>query len=274
MNRNLKMRVFAFCCASSLMFALPISAYAMASGSEVFDPSNWIENVLSYIEQGSQYVQQAESKIFQFQMLENQIKSLKGLPDEFKGSYSSLGDIQMHLANWEVYNDNLKNSIGSSRAVASMIKNYARFASAKGVSFNQEAAHLMSVAKSGNKQAQATLRSDAAILQHSNQDLEKVKLSAEKLMNGNPGSKASLQAIALQSNHLVALQTKIYYGTIVKNANEAQKKLLKTAKKQQAVAMETAYSAAQASVNAADEAQLKALQKKYPPLPATGGGEY
>lgn len=283
----LKVHVLLICTLLGFMVSIQ-PAYAMASGSVVFDPTNWIEKVLSYIQQGQQYVVQAEDEIGTITMLENQVKALKELPDSLKGSYSSLGDIRAHLANWEAYTGALKTTIGTSKGVEKMIEGYARFASAKGVTFKQAAKFSMAAAKSGNKQARATLKADAVTIQHSNESLERLRIAAEKIKTSDPTKSQMLQTLTLQINHLIALQTKIYNGMVVNDAKNAQKRLVNTTKEQRAVvaaqhaaAAGSAYSAAQASVNAADEAQIKALQKKYPPIAGTrstpthsGGGNY
>lgn len=235
----------------------------------VYDPINWLENVYSYIEQGMQYETQAENTVASLRRLENQVRSMKQLPDSLKGQYSSLADIRAHLSSWETYTNNLKYTIGTSRSVANMIKGEARFASAKGVSFKDAVSHMVADAKGGNSQAKATLKADAKTIANSNKSLKRLQASAEQLQSTNPSRNQMLQTLTLQLNHLLAMQTKIYDAITVSDAKKARKTLEKTTQEQQSANMATALDAAQTHIDASDEAQMKALQSKYPSLTGT-----
>jgi P-type conjugative transfer protein TrbJ len=216
-------------------------------GDVVFDPGNYVENVLNVLKSIKQVAQQAQAYRAQLMQLKMQVRMIKSWGDNMRGAVdpsSLIYDIQ----NMQRLHRQLGRMYGNLSELAGVVKDTSRKMAASDTTYKEYQKMRATAAKRGNQQAQASIQHDTRVMQSVKHNYSALR-ETERQIPASAGIQQSLKTmnanlliIARQNNQLLSIianadiaknRKKVVEGTDDTGAKARRQKNLKKYEKAQ-----------------------------------------
>jgi hypothetical protein len=229
-RREIDMKLLFNRCISFASAALILSFAAQSAAAQeiVFDPTNFVQNVITAAKAVQGEIYQDTNIVYQYQMEANQLKQATGIdPTALSQQYSS---ITSDITQMQGYVSNLQNLYGQLQNGQAWINKVQGLVASQGKTPQQFITDQATLAGQGNQQAINLFQSGNSIAQHQQQLMQRRQQLQDSIAL-NPTQQSTAEAtthyldiVTSQNNDLIQLQTQAAQQAAQKQALDAQQK--------------------------------------------------
>ncbi|MHB1543447.1 MAG: TrbJ/VirB5 family protein [Gammaproteobacteria bacterium] len=189
-----KRRFWKACLVSVFWLVCLSRAHALASGSTVFDPFNFIRNTVTALNSIRSVEWEVESYLVQYESLRTEIKSLKNLPPEVLASLGNVTDVNQSIAQYESFLNALRGTAGSLRAGYGRVMRINRELSTARLGWAQYSRMMRQGVAQRQKVAMIEIHQDDAILRSIHANYQRLRAVESELPEAS-SMKGQLQTL-------------------------------------------------------------------------------
>ncbi|EQD76665.1 hypothetical protein B1B_01540 [mine drainage metagenome] len=189
--------------------------HALASGSTVFDPFNFIRNTVTALNSIRSVEWEVESYLVQYESLRTEIESLKNLPPQALTALGNVTDVNQSITRYQTFLDALRGTAGSLQAGYGRIMRINRELSTARLGWAQYSRMMRRGVTQRQKEALIEIHQDDAILRsiHDNyqrlRTVERTLPDASSMKGQLQTLNATLDVVAGESNSQLAVMAMI-----------------------------------------------------------------